>query len=98
MGFEEYNRTIHSSVELGDVVLTASHSLDEIVLTSKGIIRLEKKKGVFVAHVENTTFNNSANVWEGLKQVPMLQANDKGLKVNNKSALLEINDMQLQMT
>lgn len=98
VGFEEYNRTIHLSVELGDVVLTASHSLDEIVLTSKGIIRLEKKKGVFVAHVENTTFNNSANVWDGLKQVPMLQANDKGLKVNNKSALLEINDMQLQMT
>lgn len=98
VGFEEYNRTIHSSVELGDVVLTASHSLDEIVLTSKGIIRLEKKKGVFVAHVENTTFNNSDNVWEGLKQVPMLQANDKGLKVNNKYALLEINGMQIQMT
>ena len=58
VGFEEYNRTIHLSVELGDVVLTASHSLDEIDLTSKGIIRLEKKKGVFVAHVENTTFNN----------------------------------------
>ena len=98
VGFKDYTKSINSSAKLGEIVLIPNQSLDEIVLTSKGIIRLEKKKGVFIVNLENTTFNNSDNVWEGLKQVPMLQVVDEGVKVNNKFAILEINGVEILLS
>ena len=97
IGFNDIVKQVTNSVDLGTLILS-TNSLDEIVISAKPRIKLRKKGGKYIVSVKNTTFVNSDNVFEGLKQVPLLNINDNTLKVNNKNAIVEINGIKTQMT
>lgn len=97
IGFNDIVKQVNGSVDLGSITLS-KNSLDEVVITAKPRIRLKKKGGKYIVAVKNTTFTNSDNVFEGLKQVPLLNISDNALKVNNKNAIIEINGIKTQMT
>ncbi len=97
IGFDDVVKNISNSINLGVIVLSTS-SLDEIIVTAKPTIKLKKKGGKYIVSVRNTTFTSSDNVFEGLKQVPLLNISENSLKVNNKNAIIEINGIKTQMT
>lgn len=50
-------------------------------------------------YTKGTSFEDTENVWEGLKQVPMLKISDaQGIRITNKIALVEINGIETQMS
>ena len=73
--------------------------LEEVIVTFNTSLKLKQKNGKHEVSVVGTSFQNTQNAWEGLKQVPMLRASEGGgLKVNNKTAIVEINGVQSQMS
>lgn len=73
--------------------------LKEVVVLTNRSLKTEQKNGKYEVYVNGTSFQGTQNTWEGLKQIPMLRVNEgSGLKVNNKTAIIEINGVQTQMT
>lgn len=73
-----------------------SKDIKEVVIQSKMNVR--QKDGKFEVSVAGTNFQKMPDSWEGLKLVPMLRATDgQPLKVNNKTATVEINGIRTQM-
>jgi hypothetical protein len=82
-----------------DTLNKKSITLEEVKVTTNTSLKLKQKNGKHEVSVVGTSFQNTQNTWEGLKQVPMLRANEGGgLKVNNKNAIVEINGVQSQMS
>lgn len=72
--------------------------LKEVTIFAEGKVKLLREHGKYVVHVSNTDFQKAVNLWEGLKMMPLLKINEgESVKVNNKSAIIEINGIQLQM-
>lgn len=74
-------------------------TLEEVKVTTNSSLKLKQKNGKHEVYVVGTSFQNTQNTWEGLKLIPMLRASESGgLKVNNKTAIVEINGVQSQMS
>ena len=81
-----------------DTITKKSITLQEVIVTTNSILKVKQKFGKYEFSVVGTSFQKTQNTWEGLKQVPMLRVTDgSGLKVNNKTAIVEINGIQSQM-
>src|SRR5690606_31180967 len=72
--------------------------LDEIVIEFKRKIALKQNGGKYEVNLENTNFNQFADTWEGMKNIPLLQTNDnQPLKINGKTAIVEINGIRTEL-
>lgn len=98
VGYQSAKFEVDKTTNLGVIKLKQDNSLDEVIITSSSGISLKKENGKFVTNVQNTSFENTNSVWEGLKQVPLINVDDNSFKVNNKDAIIEINGVQTQMS
>lgn len=97
--YQKKSININKSIDLGTITLKPiTIELDEMVITADTGINLRMRKGKFVANVQNTTFQNSNNVLDGLKKIPLISVDDNAVKVINKNAIIEINGVKTQMT
>lgn len=88
-----------SVVNLPIIILNGTEILDEVILEFKPKMHLQRHDGKLEVRVKNTLFEESLNVWEGMKQVPMMQIkDDNGVQIFGKNALVEVNGIRMQMT
>lgn len=89
-----------SALTLPLVVLQpTTETLDAVIIKSKPKMRLTRQQGKLTVHVKNTNFEETRNVWEGLKKVPMLRVNDQeSVEILGKSAIVEINGIRTKMS
>lgn len=97
VGFKNYLKKIEGNVDLGTIQLMANHLLKEVSVVAKPTLSPQTKGGKHIVNVLETTFTTTENVWEGLKQVPMLSTSEHSLKVLNKNAIIEMDGVQTQM-
>lgn len=104
MGYKSvsYPFEIHSveePVELPIIVLIKStNTLNLVVVNARYSMKLKQENGKLKVNVANTFFENAANAWEGMKKVPLLEISDsRGLKIFNKTAIVEINGIRTRM-
>lgn len=72
--------------------------LDEIIIEFKRKIELKQKGGKYEVNLENTNFNQFADTWEGMKNIPLLQTSDnQALKINGKTAIVEIDGIRTEL-
>jgi len=88
-----------SVVNLPIIILSGTEVLDEVMLEFKPKMRLQRHDGKLEVRVKNTLFEESLNVWEGMKQIPMMQIKDDSVvQIFGKNALVEVNGIRMQMT
>ncbi|MDO4727505.1 MAG: outer membrane beta-barrel protein [Bacteroidota bacterium] len=87
-----------------NIVLAQNDSIPFVVIDSIQIqmdtsLKLTPIDGKYEVYTKGTLFEEAENVWEGLKQVPMLKVSDEQqVKVMNKTAMVEINGIETQMS
>ena len=97
VGFKDYLQKISHTDDLGAILLTSDQLLKEVSVVAKPTLSPKTKEGKHTVNVVGTSFATTENVWEGLKQVPMLTTTNRELKVFNKNAIIEIDGIQTQM-
>src|SRR5690606_7465647 len=61
-------------------------------------IQLKQRAGKYEVNLEGTNFNQFADTWEGLKNIPLLQTFDnQSLKINGKTAIVEIDGIRTEL-
>lgn len=103
IGYESFETTVEvkgKNIQVPIIILEqGSEKLDEVVVEAVASMRVRRENGKLEVNVANTRFEQAANAWEGLKQVPMLEVSDsRGIRVFNKSALVEINGVRTRMS
>ncbi|PJR03565.1 outer membrane beta-barrel protein [Avrilella dinanensis] len=72
--------------------------LEELVIEFKRKIQLKQRAGKYEVNLEGTNFNQFADTWEGLKNIPLLQTFDnQSLKINGKTAIVEIDGIRTEL-
>lgn len=87
------------SAQKTDSTTHKTKAIDEVVITSARSPKVVKKDGKYEISVVGKDFQDTPSVWEGMKQLPMLNISDGGaIKVQGRVAILEINGIQMQMS
>ncbi len=87
------------SFSQNDTLKNKTTKIDEVKIVTETNLKLKQENNKYEVSVAGTSFQNTLNTWEGLKQIPMLRVNEgDGLKVNNKTAIVEINGLQSLMS
>lgn len=91
--------SIVSAQKTDSIAYNKTKAIDEVVITSNRSPKVVKKEGKYEISVVGKDFQDTPSVWEGMKQIPMLNISDGGaIKVQGKVAILEVNGVQMQMT
>ncbi len=81
------------------ILQPSAQTLETVVIEGKPKMRIARQAGTLTVAVSNTNFEETRNVWEGLKRVPMLRVkNGGGVQILGKSAIVEINGIRTKMS
>ena len=87
------------SAQKTDSTTQKTKSIDEVVITSTRSPKVVKKDGKYEISVVGKDFQDTPSVWEGMKQIPMLNISEgEAIKVQGRVAILEVNGVQMQMS
>lgn len=87
------------SAQKTDSTTQKTKAIDEVVITSTRSPKVVKKDGKYEISVVGKDFQDTPSVWEGMKQIPMLNISEgEAIKVQGRVAILEINGVQMQMS
>ncbi|MDO5615430.1 MAG: outer membrane beta-barrel protein [Cruoricaptor ignavus] len=78
---------------------TKTQSIEGVIITSARSPKVVKKDGKYEISVTGKDFQDTPSVWEGMKQIPMLNISEgEAIKVQGRTAILEVNGVQMQMS
>lgn len=73
-------------------------AIQEVVIKTEKNVKIVKKEGKYEVSVVGKDFQDTQSVWEGMKQIPLLNISDGSpIKVQGKVAIVEVNGIQMQM-
>lgn len=74
-------------------------SLDELTIEFRRKIKLKQNGGKYEVQLEGTNFNRFSDVWEGMKNIPMLRVIDnQELSINGKTPIVEIDGIRTELS
>ncbi|HIP35402.1 MAG TPA: TonB-dependent receptor [Crocinitomix sp.] len=92
VGFEDYLKSINSTIDLGNIILTSNNELTEVVVTARKKI-IEHKAGKLIFNVQNTPFLKGSDGIEVLKRTPRINTNNEQISILGKDNVrIMIND------
>lgn len=105
LGYQTQNENISiktdtSVVNVPLTIMTESEeNLDAVIIKVSTKMQVNRNHGKLEVNVKNTDFEQTQNVWEGMKKTPLLQVNDdQGVKIFGKDAIVEINGIKTRMS
>lgn len=76
-----------------------AEELNTIIIDFQRSIKLTQKASKYEVDLQGTNFKDFPTTWDGLKNIPLLHVQDnEALKINHKSAIVEINGIRTEMS
>ncbi|MDP3944789.1 MAG: outer membrane beta-barrel family protein [Lutibacter sp.] len=98
VGFENYIKSISSSINLENIILNSINELDEVVIAARKKI-IEKKEDKIIFNVQNTTLNNGNDGIEVLKNAPIIWVNNANqVLIRQEPATVLVNGRKINLT
>ncbi|PKP11210.1 MAG: hypothetical protein CVU08_12625 [Bacteroidetes bacterium HGW-Bacteroidetes-3] len=98
VGFENYIKSINSSINLENIILNSINELDEVVIAARKKI-IEKKEDKIIFNVQNTTLNNGNDGIEVLKNAPIIWVNNANqVLIRQEPATVLVNGRKINLT
>ncbi|MHA6696482.1 outer membrane beta-barrel protein [Chryseobacterium sp. A321] len=89
--------TVYLHAQQADSLQTAK--IEEVKLTKSRVVQITQKEDRYSVEVSGTDFQDQSNSWEALKTISILRVEDnEGVYLFNKTILLEINGVLMQMS
>lgn len=97
VGFKDYTKTINSTIDLENIILTSNNELTEVVITARLKI-IEKKEDKIIFNVDNSPLNKGNDGIEVLENAPNIWVNNSDqVLIRQEPATILINGRKINL-
>lgn len=97
VGFEEYTKTVNSTIDLGKIILNLNIELNEVVIIARKKI-IERKGNKLIFNVKNTHLKSGYDGIEVLKRTPSVVISRDNILIKNKNATVLVNGRTINLS